>query len=187
MTRTKRGALTETVKKIVAASQAWRCSGCDVLLDSAFQVDHTVPLWAGGADDRGNATAMCATCHAKKTQSEAIERRERDRRKTIKISKAFEARVEKEERDRRVERKEIDGTVTCIDRGGRYYSVFPNACRVVMKRTNQRMGKKKNEGGNNARNKKQARSVFGILFHSQIAIRATSQFYLRKMPGIKKN
>lgn len=35
-------------KRIVAARQVWRCSACDRLLDSSFQVDHTVPLWKGG-------------------------------------------------------------------------------------------------------------------------------------------
>lgn len=64
--------------KIVAARQGWRCSGCSMLLPAAYQVDHTVPLWSGGADDPDtNATAMCANCHAAKTQREAIERAHR--------------------------------------------------------------------------------------------------------------
>jgi len=67
--------LTEPEKKIVAARQSWRCSACDELLSSAFQVDHTVPLCDGGEDTINNATAMCPNCHALKTQREAIARR----------------------------------------------------------------------------------------------------------------
>ena len=65
---------TESHKKIVAARQKWTCSTCLLLLDSTFQVDHTVPLWEGGDDSIENATAMCPGCHAKKTQEEGIRR-----------------------------------------------------------------------------------------------------------------
>lgn len=60
--------VTERVKKMVAAEQQWRCSSCDALLTSSFQVDHTVALWKGGTNDRSNLSAMCPTCHANKTQ-----------------------------------------------------------------------------------------------------------------------
>ena len=65
---------SESLKRQIAARQGWRCSACDKLLESTFQVDHTTPLSAGGADDPRNATAMCVGCHAIKTQNEAIER-----------------------------------------------------------------------------------------------------------------
>lgn len=66
--------LSEPQKKIVAARQQWRCSVCNQLLPATYQVDHTNPLWRGGADHVGNCTAMCPNCHAAKTQQEAIER-----------------------------------------------------------------------------------------------------------------
>lgn len=67
-------ALSEPQKKVVAARQGWRCSDCKELLPAAYQVDHTVPLWAAGEDSIDNCTAMCPNCHAKKTQLESIAR-----------------------------------------------------------------------------------------------------------------
>ena len=70
--------ITEPEKKIVAAKQGWKCSSCGDLLPAAFQVDHTVPLCDGGADDiETNCTAMCPNCHCAKTQKEGIERRKK--------------------------------------------------------------------------------------------------------------
>mgnify|MGYP006080768439 CR=1 FL=1 len=66
--------LSEPQKKMVAARQKWRCSECDELLSSAYQVDHTTPLWSGGEDALCNVTAMCANCHALKTQAEHVAR-----------------------------------------------------------------------------------------------------------------
>lgn len=73
----RRGAITGPVRLVVAARQQWRCSGCNDLLPAAFEVDHTVALVDGGADSAANVTAMCANCHAEKTQREHIERRAR--------------------------------------------------------------------------------------------------------------
>jgi len=69
-----RRSVTEPEKKVVAARQKWRCSVCKSLLDSTYQVDHTVALMNGGKDHVSNMTAMCVSCHAKKTQTEHIER-----------------------------------------------------------------------------------------------------------------
>lgn len=66
--------LSEPEKKTVAARQGWQCSVCQALLSAAYQVDHTVALCDGGADSTSNATAMCANCHALKTQHEAAGR-----------------------------------------------------------------------------------------------------------------
>ena len=66
--------LSESVKKMVAARQKWRCSACNELLPSTYQVDHTIPLCDGGPDDMDNTTAMCPNCHALKTQREHVER-----------------------------------------------------------------------------------------------------------------
>lgn len=64
--------ITEPEKKWVAARQAWRCSVCNRLLESTYQVDHTVALMNDGKDHISNMTAMCVRCHAKKTQMEHI-------------------------------------------------------------------------------------------------------------------
>ena len=66
--------LSEPEKKIVAARQQWKCSTCQAILPAAYQVDHTIPLCDGGADNIKNCTAMCANCHAAKTQLESIAR-----------------------------------------------------------------------------------------------------------------
>ena len=74
-----------------------KCSSCKSILGSAFQVDHTTPLWKGGEDDISNATAMCPSCHAQKTQREEIEQadaaRERRVREAEAAAKAFEETV----------------------------------------------------------------------------------------------
>ncbi|MEH3087706.1 MAG: HNH endonuclease signature motif containing protein [Xylophilus ampelinus] len=38
------------------------------------EVDHIVPLWAGGADDESNYQTLCRTDHAAKTAREAADR-----------------------------------------------------------------------------------------------------------------
>ncbi len=44
--------------------------------DVATEVDHKIPLSAGGPDDEGNYQSLCNTCHSVKTGRE----RSRDRR-----------------------------------------------------------------------------------------------------------
>jgi len=66
--------ITETQKKIVAASQLWRCAICKKLLDSTFQVDHIIPLFLGGDDNyKTNCQSLCVSCHSHKTQRELVE------------------------------------------------------------------------------------------------------------------
>jgi hypothetical protein len=67
---TKR-AVSEALKKQVAAGQGWRCATCTQLLPAAFQVDHVMPLAVGGSNEAHNLAALCANCHADKTQTEA--------------------------------------------------------------------------------------------------------------------
>ena len=72
--RTITRTLTESEKKIIAARQSWKCSSCDSVLPASYQVDHTIPLCDGGDDHDSNCTAMCASCHAAKTQIESVQR-----------------------------------------------------------------------------------------------------------------
>ena len=74
LTTSSRRLLSEAVKKQVAYRQQWKCSVCRELLPPSYQIDHTIPLCDGGADDESNTTAMCPTCHANKTQQEHINR-----------------------------------------------------------------------------------------------------------------
>jgi len=67
-------------QKIVGARQKWCCAHCGCCLPPSFEVDHIVPLWAGGVDCwKTNAQALCPTCHASKTQRESIQRRDERR------------------------------------------------------------------------------------------------------------
>jgi len=56
------------------------CVDCGALVDitpgteQAFELDHEVPLWAGGLDDDSNRRCRCIACHAEKTAREAGER-----------------------------------------------------------------------------------------------------------------
>ncbi len=44
------------------------------MVSAAEEVDHVVPLWAGGADDESNYQSLCSPCHKVKTASEASAR-----------------------------------------------------------------------------------------------------------------
>ena len=77
--RRARRTLTEAQKRRIAARDGWRCVACKNPLPAAFQVDHIVPLCEGGADHADNCQTLCGTCHADKTQEEAIRRAARQR------------------------------------------------------------------------------------------------------------
>lgn len=42
---------------------------------AAAELDHVVPLWAGGTDDERNLQGLCRACHAEKSADEAAQRR----------------------------------------------------------------------------------------------------------------
>lgn len=75
-----RRSLSGAETKRIAAAWGWRCAICNHLLPAAFQIDHIVPLADGGADDESNMHPLDATCHAEKTQREAIARAKRLKR-----------------------------------------------------------------------------------------------------------
>lgn len=52
------------------------CAHCERSgrVSAADEVDHVVPLWAGGADDESNYQSLCVPCHKVKTASEASAR-----------------------------------------------------------------------------------------------------------------
>ena len=59
--------VSESTKKIVASNQQWRCLMCRNLLDYSYEIDHNVPLFAGGTNTISNLHALCRNCHGKKT------------------------------------------------------------------------------------------------------------------------
>lgn len=62
--------VTQSMKKRVAAEQRWSCNVCHTLLDMTYEVDHKIPLWKNGTNERWNLQALCVSCHAKKTYME---------------------------------------------------------------------------------------------------------------------
>lgn len=63
---------TAQVKRIIAASQGWRCARCREILSAFYQIDHISPLFRGGPDTVENAQALCASCHAQKTAEDHL-------------------------------------------------------------------------------------------------------------------
>jgi len=61
-------------KRRVAARQEWRCAACTSLLDECYEIDHRLPLWAGGSNSATNLQALCHRCHRVKTLDEGIAR-----------------------------------------------------------------------------------------------------------------
>src|SRR3990167_3361612 len=62
--------LKEADKKIIAYGQSWKCGICDAMLPPSFQVDHIIPFSISSDDSEENLMALCANCHANKTQKE---------------------------------------------------------------------------------------------------------------------
>ena len=68
---TKRS-VSESRKKMIAASQGWKCSHCKSQLDYNYQIDHIIRLEYGGSNEPSNLTALCPNCHTKKTIQENL-------------------------------------------------------------------------------------------------------------------
>jgi 5-methylcytosine-specific restriction endonuclease McrA len=134
-----RRTFTEAVKKQIAARQKWVCSACSTLLDSTYQVDHSVPLWKNGLDSPENATAMCAGCHARKTQSEGIERGRFEMQRKIQTRDLFEKKIWVEEEDKRATKTAASGIILCRDCTLQYYPMFTHKCSEVAKRSIERI------------------------------------------------
>ena len=91
---------TSDQKRVVAARAGWRCGHCKELLNSAYEIDHTIPLEDGGVDDiETNASALCSNCHARKTQTERIARVARARERLAQLQAVDEATVRSPKRE----------------------------------------------------------------------------------------
>jgi len=64
--------VSESTKKVVASNQQWKCFMCHNILDYSYEIDHNVPLFAGGTNHISNLHALCRNCHGKKTIMEKI-------------------------------------------------------------------------------------------------------------------
>ena len=139
MPRQKR-TFQESHKRIVASKQAWQCASCNIMLPSAFQVDHVIPLWKGGIDCISNAVAICANCHAQKTQQESIERTLLKRTKAIKEQEQFES-VIRDEENKKVTISDLNaGKQRCDVCNLVFYKVFKHInCPVIQRHIKERI------------------------------------------------
>ena len=62
--------LSESIKKIIASEQEWKCADCRHILPSSYQVDHKIPFSICENDEKENLVALCPNCHSLKTQTE---------------------------------------------------------------------------------------------------------------------
>lgn len=59
--------VSNSLKKLVASSQKWKCGDCGQLLDYTYEIDRKIPLFKGGNNDINNFIALCRLCHGRKT------------------------------------------------------------------------------------------------------------------------
>ena len=64
----------------IVHDQDFKCALCQYKIPVDFNIDHVVPLWDGGTNDRSNLQGVCVTCHGAKTVVEARTRCERKQR-----------------------------------------------------------------------------------------------------------
>jgi 5-methylcytosine-specific restriction protein A len=57
-------------EKLLANPACERCINQGIVTP-AVEVDHIVPLWAGGKESDSNRQSLCTTCHQAKTKREA--------------------------------------------------------------------------------------------------------------------
>lgn len=72
-TKRTRGNTWMAIRHRVLTRDCGLCQVCDKAgrLTLASEVDHIVPLAAGGTDHLGNLQAICSDCHTTKTAAEA--------------------------------------------------------------------------------------------------------------------
>jgi 5-methylcytosine-specific restriction endonuclease McrA len=67
----KRGSAGVRDRERIRKRDCGLCQNCGRL---GKDVDHDVPLWAGGTDDDENKRVLCGTCHDAKSKIEARQR-----------------------------------------------------------------------------------------------------------------
>jgi hypothetical protein len=70
MSALKKRKLSESLKKVIASEQEWKCKSCQDTLPPSYQVDHIIPHSISQNDNKDNLVALCANCHSVKTQTE---------------------------------------------------------------------------------------------------------------------
>ena len=60
----------QAARQAVLVRDLFTCRSCGRVTTNRPQVDHIVPLRAGGTDDLTNLQTLCLRCHATKTRQE---------------------------------------------------------------------------------------------------------------------
>jgi len=60
----------QAARQAVLVRDLFTCRSCGRVVTQLPQVDHIVPLRAGGTDDLTNLQTLCLRCHATKTRQE---------------------------------------------------------------------------------------------------------------------
>lgn len=70
--------VSDKLRRVIMKRDDRRCQiGGEHCVFTATEVDHIVPVFEGGGDERENLRAVCSPCHAVKTQEEAQRARAR--------------------------------------------------------------------------------------------------------------
>lgn len=59
-------------RQMVLARAGGKCECCNTVVRHNCEIDHIVPLWAGGTNDLANLQCMCAAQHANKSADERL-------------------------------------------------------------------------------------------------------------------
>jgi len=62
----------ESMKKMVASNQQWKCKKCGEMLNATYEIDHLIPLYKGGGNNYENLEALCRNCHGLKTMNDKL-------------------------------------------------------------------------------------------------------------------
>lgn len=65
-----RASIPSHIKKSILRKQNYKCNVCSVFLD-VYDIDHIIPYRIDPVHRLSNLQALCPTCHARKTRSEA--------------------------------------------------------------------------------------------------------------------
>ena len=60
---TQRKRPTPLQSKQIAAKQGFKCAACGRMLDATWEIDHILPLRAGGDNNESNLRALHRSCH----------------------------------------------------------------------------------------------------------------------------
>ena len=68
----KRKPISQRIRSLVASKQEWKCNHCKQLLPPNFEIDHILPVCAGGTNNLEGLQALCRNCHGVKTSYDGL-------------------------------------------------------------------------------------------------------------------